>query len=330
MALAPFVVLITLLGGQAPPGSALNAPDPEARLEALRAIDRAGARDQVVAVATLAADPEDRVQLAAMETLLNLLLPERLSTRRRVALIVEVRGTAGPEGAYAAGMAPIVPVPPAVFGPLTHALGDLDAQVRNNAAYAIAVLAAPNPSAIPAPILATMATSLTTMLSAPEPAIRLAAARAAGRAFRAPSYEPIAQVRAVPQPLSDALIALMNQPSDEEHAAAMEALGLMREVRGVQAIVDRFAFYRAEGPQLLALTALEALARLAHPATADVVRSLASDKWSTRNDDVALTVAFARERVLRDGSIAAIQAAAERPATRARAEGYLYELRTKN
>jgi HEAT repeat protein len=322
--------LLTLLSvASVQPSSGLADPRPAARLDALRAIDRAGTKDQAAAVAALAADADDRVQLAAIDTLLNLLLPEPVSSRRRVALVVEVRRSAGAQGAFAAGMVPVEIVPTTVFEPLARALGDLNPQVRVNAAYAIAVLATADPLVVPPSVLGSIGAALTTMLVAPEEPVRLAAARTAGRAFRRQASPRLVLNRGpqLPPQLSDQLIELMNRPRAEEIAAAMEALGLMRETRAVQAITDRFEFHRNEGPQLLALTALEALARIAHPGSADMVRAVAASPWASRNDDIALTVAFARERVLHDGSIKAIESAARQPGTQARAESYLYELR---
>jgi len=319
------LLLLSTLAGAAQ--SALTDPDPDRRLRALRDIDRARSMNALEAVAALANDPEDAVQLAAIDTLLNLALPERVSERRRVALVIEVRRSAGAQGAFEAGVVPSAPVPPAVFEPLARALGDVNPGVRVNAAYAIGVLAAANAAVIPAATAPLLASGLGTMLISPDAAVRIAGARAAGRAFRAPTVVSIAKIAGIDQTLSNGLIGLMNQATVEEQSAAMQALGLIRDGRGLQSLADRFTFYRAEGPRELALVALEAIARLAHPASEDLVRRLAADSWANHDDDTALTVAFARERHLHDGSIAQIQAAARKSRTRARAEGYLTELR---
>ena len=267
------------------------------------------------------------MQLTAIDTLLNVVLPERvLSSRRRVALIIEVRAPGGAMGAYERGLVPSGPVPAEVFEPLARALSDLNPRVRVNAAYAIAVIAAPDAGKVPGAVRNTMATSLTVMLAAPDADERLAAARAAGRAFRESLTAPLRSVRPAPAPLSDALINLINAPTPQEQSAAIEALGLMRDVRSLQALTERFTYYRSEGPRGLALVALEAVGRIAHPGSADLVRALATDKWASKDDDTVLTVAFARERVLADGSVAQIREGATRQRIRARAEAYLFEL----
>ena len=69
--------------------------------------------------------------------------------------------------------------------------------------------------------------------------------------------------------IGDALIAALNDPEPAVRAAAAEALGWVREARAEQALRDRFAFFR-EGPD--AETALQALARMASPASAGVFR----------------------------------------------------------
>ncbi len=325
------LLLLSTLAGAAQSAqsaqAALADPDPAKRLRALGDIDRARTVAALEDVAFLAEDDEDAVQLAAIDTLLNLCLPERVSERRKVALVIEVRRSSGAQGAFEAGAVPSVAVPPGVFEPLAGALGDLNPAVRRNAAYAISVLAAANAAVIPAETIPLLASGLGAMLTSPDLAVRIAGARAAGRAFRAPTVVSIATIPGVDQTLSNGLIALMNQPGAEDQSAAMQALGLIRDVRGLQALADRFAFYRAEGPRELALVALEAIARIAHPLSEDLVRRIATDSWANRDEDTALTVAFARERLLHDGSKAYVQAAAGKSRTRARAEGYLIELR---
>ena len=56
------------------------------------------------------------------------------------------------------------------------------------------------------------------------------------------------------------------------------------------------------------------------------MRSLVGDKWAEGRDPAALVVAFARERMLRDGSVAVIRQALDERSRRAQALGYLAEL----
>ena len=53
---------------------------------------------------------------------------------------------------------------------------------------------------------------------------------------------------------------------------------------------------------------------------------MAGDKWADGRDATALAVAFARERLLHDGSIALIKQALDDKSLRGQARGYLAEL----
>ncbi|HTH24190.1 MAG TPA: hypothetical protein VL919_03725, partial [Vicinamibacterales bacterium] len=57
-----------------------------------------------------------------------------------------------------------------------------------------------------------------------------------------------------------------------------------------------------------------------------IVRQLTGDRWAQGKDATALAVAFARERMLRDGSMAVIQMAVDDKSRGNQARGYLAEL----
>ena len=97
-------------------------------------------------------------------------------------------------------------------------------------------------------------------------------------------------------------------------------------VSRVPALTERYFFYRDARKRALAGGAVEALARIGDPSSADVVKLLATDKWGEGKDATALAVAFARERLLKDGSIAVIQRALDDKSRRDQARGYLAEL----
>jgi hypothetical protein len=123
-----------------------------------------------------------------------------------------------------------------------------------------------------------------------------------------------------------ALFALLNQDRGIDQLAAMDALGLMRETSAVGSLTERYAYYRDGGKRALAGGALEALARIGDQSTLTVVQQLAGDRWAEGRDGTALAVAFARERLLKDGSIAVIRQAVDDKSRRNQAQGYLAEL----
>ena len=126
--------------------------------------------------------------------------------------------------------------------------------------------------------------------------------------------------------LADALFALFNRSNEIEQLAAMDALGLMRQVSAVASLTERYQFYRQANKRALAGGALEALARIGDPSSHAIVQAVMTDKWGEGRDATALAVAFARERLLKDGSIAIIRQAADDRSRRAQALGYLAEL----
>lgn len=106
----------------------------------------------------------------------------------------------------------------------------------------------------------------------------------------------------------------------------MDALGSLRVTSAVAALTERYYFYRQGGKRALAGGALEALARIGDASSLEVVKLVATDKWAEGRDATALAVAFARERLLRDGSVVIIQRAASDKSRRSQARGYLDEL----
>jgi hypothetical protein len=145
-----------------------------------------------------------------------------------------------------------------------------------------------------------------------------------GRLFAAP-FDKLPRPT-LPGGLIDALFTVLNQDDDVEQLAAMDALGLVREVRAVTSLTDRYRYYRDVRKRALAGGALEALARIGDASSVELARQLAGDPWADGRDATALACAFARERLLRDGSIAIIQQALDDKSRRDQARGYLAEL----
>lgn len=231
----------------------------------------------------------------------------------------------GFDAAFDAYAAPTVPVTPGSFATplavLTSALGT----ERIDGAYAFGILAGRSGRAASAPELAAAGQGLVMMMGSGDRRSRIAGARVAGRLFAAP-FDRSSPRPAVPPGMIDALFALMNEDREIEQLAAMDAMGLLRETSAVAALTERYRFYRDGNRRSLAGGALEALARIGDPSTIDIVKQLAGDRWAEGNDATALAVAFARERVLKDGSVAVIQLAVAEKSRGNQARGYLAEL----
>jgi hypothetical protein len=230
------------------------------------------------------------------------------------------------ERAFDAGMTPSTPVTPGSFATPLAMMTTAEGNDRIGAAFAFGILAGRSGRAASPPELQAAGRALVAMIGADDRRSRIAGARVAGRIFAVPFDARVATV--LPPGLVDAMFTLLNRDQETEQLAAMDALGLMRQPTAVSALTDRYYFYRDGNKRALAGGALEALARIGDGSTHGIVKALVADRWSEGRDATALAVAFARERMLKDGSIAIIRQAADDRARRAQALGYLAELGT--
>ena len=228
------------------------------------------------------------------------------------------------ERAFDEGMTPSTPVTPGSFATPLALLASGTGNDRAAAAYAFGILAGRSGRAASPQELAAAGQALVQMIGDADRRARIAGARVAGRVFALPFDARTAIV--LPPGLLDALFAQFNRDNEIDQLVAMDAIGLTRSVTAVGALTERYYFYRNARKRSLAGGALEALTRIGHPSTVEIVRVLAADNWSNGRDATALAVAFARERMLRDGSLATIRAALNDPSLRFQALGYLLEL----
>ena len=221
-----------------------------------------------------------------------------------------------------------VPTTPVTPGALAAPLASLTAGKGGeqiNGAYAFGVLAGRSGRAASAQELAAAGVSLVQMVGSEDRRARLAGTRVAGRIFAAP-YDRSGVSPALPAGLVDALFAVLNRDAEVDQLIAMEALGLIRERSAMPSLTERYYFYREQNKRSLAGGALEAIARIGDGNAAAIVKQAAGDAFAQGKDATALAVAFARERVLQDGSIAVIQQALDDRSRRDQARGYLAEL----
>ena len=231
----------------------------------------------------------------------------------------------GVEATFEAHTAPTLPVTPGAFAIPLAALSSATGSDRIAAAYVFGILAGRSGRAASAQEVAAAGQALTVMISADDRRSRVAGARVAGRIFTAP-FDRSGLRQRVPAGMVDALFALLNRDQEVDQLVAMDALGLLRETTAVDALTERYYFYRNDNRRALAGGALEALARIGGTSSVDIVKQAAADPWADGRDATALAVAFARERLLRDGSISVIRKALDDRARRDQARGYLAEL----
>ena len=328
----------------------LQNPSTKTRIKALRQLGDAARADAAVAMAALLLDGNDNVQFEAIAAILKLYTVRDDLTRRQwgmgsIAAKNEVPTFA--EAAFEAGPLATIPapVPAEVLVNLSSVMRQDDsARIRLAAAYALGVLAAPSMGAI-ADAAATPVTNNTVFaLSHRDAATRQVVARVAGRIF-APAPDATASVA-----IGDALVAAMNDPDPLVRRWSMDSLGWLRYDRAVQALTDHASYY-GKGEEGVA--ALHALARIANPASAPVLKALLANSYvpfrvvaieglgrigdksalpqiaesqiSARDDSVTLAEAFARF-LLDQPDIVQIADSLEKPGTGLQARVYLAEI----
>jgi hypothetical protein len=250
------------------------------------------------------------------------------SAQSSLAEVLTRHGVLVKDGIAAAFEAHIVPTVPVTPGAFALPIANLTAATGNeqiDGAYAFAILAGRSGRAASAQELAAAGQALVLMIGSEDRRTRIAGTRVAGRIFAAP-FDQSGLRPVLPPGMVEAVFAVLNRDADVDQLVAMDALGLFRERSAVSSLTDRYYFYREQNQRALAGGALEAIARVGEPSAAAIVRQAAADKFAEGKDATALAVAFARERVLKDGSIAVIQRALEERSRRDQARGYLAEL----
>jgi hypothetical protein len=227
--------------------------------------------------------------------------------------------------AFDANASPAIPVTPGSFATPLAVLTSTAGVEQIDGAYAFGILAGRSGRAASSQELMAAGQALTAMIGSAERRSRIAGARVAGRIFAAP-YDRSAVRPVQPAGLTEAIFGMLNLDAEIDQLAAMDALGLLSEPTAVASLTDRYHYYRDGNKRSLAGGALEALARIGDPSTTAIVKMVAADRWADGKDATALAVAFARERMLKDGSIAMIQQAVGDKSRGHQARGYLAEL----
>jgi len=247
----------------------LRHPDPNERVSAMRLLAEAGYPEAIAPVAMLVTNPDEAVQMEAIDTEVGLYLGRRLSTRRRVAGVIEIRDRRLAEAAFAEGPGAVAlyTVPPELLTALVAAMRDDHPRVRLEAIYALGVIL---PPALPLPdtaVLFPVVGILAERAADVDPGQRLAAARVTARLFEECRTGCGALDRTE---IGDVLIGGMNDHEPAVRVASMRALGALGYDRAVQALTERFEYYK-HGES--AVAALDALARIAHRSSLPLFRS---------------------------------------------------------
>jgi HEAT repeat protein len=234
----------------------LRNPDPKARLSAVRLLRDAKYPEAVAPLAPLVLDPIDEIQLETIAAELSFFLEQDVKSKRMVGFVLEKRRSAIAQSAFELGPFAVWPraVPGELVSALLQAVDDDNQKVRLEAIYATGVIAR-------APLAADQVARLIKALDHYDPAVRAGAARVIGRLKVTEAGE--------------ALIKAVNDSKAEVRYASMRALGALREQRAIGALTEQLAYYKkGEG----AWSALDALARIASPASVQIFKDRLPDK----------------------------------------------------
>jgi HEAT repeat protein len=252
----------------------LKSPNADERLSALKQLQASGYPEAEAPVARLMTDPVPAVRLAAIATEMNCFLGRPLTGRSRLAFVIEVRNPIGAEAAFKEGLLALMPqpVPPDVVSGLLAATADPDPRIAREALYGLGVIAPLLAGPARGPALDQIGQRVLSVLRNPDPAMREAALHVLTRAFtRYDSPAPAAE-----EAVSNAVIGEMNDGSADVRAAAVQALGAMRDARAAQALTDRFQYFKSRGDRE-ALPTLTALARVGQPSSEALFNKLLID-----------------------------------------------------
>ena len=250
----------------------LASADAATRLRTVQGLKQAAYPEAAVPLAARVTDALDDIQLEAIAAELNIFLADRVVSKKRIGLVVEVRSAVHAEPAFAAGpnaLGPL-PVPMEVLTALRTAARDENPRVAIEALYAFGVLAVEPGGTIRRDLLRASGPDIAAFIGSSDPALRYAALRVLGRVFaKRAQDEPIEST------VGDAVITALNDNDRAVKAAAMHTLGAMRYDRGVQALTDLFAYY---GKGATAEAALDGLAHIAHSTSVPVFTAQLASK----------------------------------------------------
>jgi HEAT repeat protein len=216
--------------------SGLRDQDAATRLRAIQILKDADYGEAAVPIAATLGDPDDRVQLAALDAERSLFTARVVPRRKKIGFVVEVRTVAGGDAAAAGRLAlKARAVPPQVLTGLAVALRDNNPRVRAEAINLASLLG-------------------------PVACAQVDRASGGGQADRGPCAD-----------IGNALIDNINSREAFLRRAAMQALGQLRYPNAVQALSDQLS-YRQRG--LDAMAALEGLAGIGHPTSVSVFEQL--------------------------------------------------------
>ena len=278
--------------------SGLTHQNADTRLRAIEILQDAGYPEAAGPIAAVLADPDDRVQLSALEAERSLLTTRVVPRRRKIGFVVEVRSVAGGDAA-AAGQLALKPraIPAALLTGLAIALRDNNPRVRGEA-IGLAALLGPVACAAHAAPCAGIGDALIENINSRESHLRRAAMQALGRLRHAPAVQALHDRFSYHQSGPDAM-------------AALEGLAGIAHPTSVSVFEDLLTHSNADMRRF----AVEGLARAG---SRDVLPMLQQMGQTERSNDVLVALHYANARLSVGGDslqqlVALLRVAEQRP-----------------
>jgi HEAT repeat protein len=289
--------------------SGLKHKDAATRLRAIQILKDADYAEAAVPIAETLADPDDRVQLAAIDAERALFTTRPVARRKKIGFVVEVRSVTGGDAAAAGQLAlKARTVPPAVLANLAVALRDSNPRVRAEAIN-LASLLGPYACARPTDLCSEIGNALVDNINSREALLRRAAMQALGR-LRYPNAV---------QALSDQLSYHQRGP---DATAALEGLAGI----GHPTSASIFESLLTSGNAGMRRLAVEGLARAGNR---DVLSTLQQMGQEERSNDVLLALHYANAKLgAIESSLQQLIAGLNNGSQRPVVLGYLLDLST--
>ncbi|MDR1989145.1 MAG: HEAT repeat domain-containing protein [Acidobacteriaceae bacterium] len=241
--------------------SNLTSTDHRARMRAVQILKDGAYEAAAVPLARTVLDERNDIQLESIAAELKIFLAEKSTSRKYAGRIAETHGRLDADAVFTAGPGALgarrVPLP--VVRALITVTHDGNPKVVLEAVYALGALGGEVTAADRAALLRDAAPVVAGLLGVPDPALRYAAVRVAGRLFAVrPGDAPIDDL------LGHGVIAALNDREEPIREAAMDALGSMRYEPSARALGELFRYYRKGR---LAVASLGALARIGQAAS---------------------------------------------------------------
>ncbi len=234
----------------------LSSTDPKVRLHSATLLKESAYLESAIPLAKLLSDPDNAVQLEAIAAEVNIFTGKGGPRRVGIITIEDRTGAAAAQRVFDMGPLAVgtAAVPSAVLLTLRLATRDDSAKVCLESLYAFGTLASQATGKARQDLLQASLSDVISMVSLPDPALRVAAIRVIGRLYARRPGDGTIEPR-----LADAVINAVNEQNRDVKLAAMDTLGALRDARAAAGLTQLFQFF---GRSDMGLSALVALARV--------------------------------------------------------------------